>query len=77
MPTVIHKIRRSPTVRRSAESPWITVKEAAAYLGVGVDKIYEACASGGLKHVKFGHSTIRLQVKWIDVWAESLTRPTG
>lgn len=54
--------------------PWITVKEAAAYLGVGVDKIYEACASGRLKHVKLGHSTIRLRLEWVDAWAETCIR---
>lgn len=54
--------------------PWITVQEAATYLGVGVDTIYEACAKRGLKHVKLGHSTIRLRPEWIDAWAETLTR---
>lgn len=37
------------------ESTWMTIREAAAYLGVGVDTIYDACAAGGLKHVKLGH----------------------
>jgi excisionase family DNA binding protein len=54
------------------ESPWITPKEAADYLHVGVDKIYEACALKGLRHTKLGHSTIRLRREWIDQWAESL-----
>lgn len=49
---------------------WMTIKEAAAYLGVGVDTIYDACAAGGLKHVKLGHRTIRLRREWIDRWAE-------
>jgi excisionase family DNA binding protein len=51
-------------------SPWITVAEAARYLGVGVDAIYEACAKKGLKHFKVGHSTIRLKQAWVDAWAE-------
>jgi excisionase family DNA binding protein len=54
------------------ESPWMTPKEAADYLGVGVDKIYEACALKGLRHSKLGHSTIRLRREWIDQWADSL-----
>jgi excisionase family DNA binding protein len=53
---------------------WITVKDAAEHLGVGVDTIYLACASRGLKHVKIGHSTIRLRLEWVDAWAETLTR---
>jgi excisionase family DNA binding protein len=51
-------------------SPWITVKDAARHLNVGVDTIYDACASKGLKHVKLGHSTIRLRIEWVDEWAE-------
>lgn len=61
------------TVERSVsagEAVWLTIKEAAAYLGVGVDTIYDACAAGGLKHVKLRHRTIRLRRDWIDRWAE-------
>lgn len=60
--------------RRPAERPWITIKEAADYLGVGVDTIYDACASRGLKHVKIGYSTIRLRREWVDAWAETFVR---
>ena len=35
-------------------SPWINVHEAAEYLDVCVDTIYDACAAGGLKHVRLG-----------------------
>jgi excisionase family DNA binding protein len=65
--------RRSPRLTANF-SPWITIKEAAAYLGVGVDTIYDACASRGLKHVKIGHSTIRLKREWVDAWAETHLR---
>jgi len=61
---------------RSAARPWITVKEAADHLGVGVDTIYDACASRGLKHVKLGHSTIRIKLEWLEAWAETLVRQT-
>ena len=54
--------------------PWITVKEAATYAGVGVDAIYAACASGSLKHSRLGHSTIRLRLEWVDAWLESHVR---
>jgi len=67
-------IRRIDPSRRGADSPWMTVKEGAAYLRVGVDTIYEACASRGMKHSKFGHSTIRLQRAWLDAWAEAQIR---
>lgn len=52
------------------ESIWMTPRQAAEYLGVGVDTIYDACAAGGLKHVKLGYRTIRLRRDWIDRWAE-------
>ena len=59
-------------VRR--ESIWMTPRQAAAYLGVGVDTIYDACAAGGLKHVKLGYRTIRVRQDWIDRWAEDHAR---
>jgi len=49
---------------------WLTIPEAAEYLRVGVDRIYDACAIGGLKHVKLGHRTIRLRREWVDTWAD-------
>jgi excisionase family DNA binding protein len=57
------------------ESAWITPRQAAAYLGVGVDTIYEACAAADLKHVKLGYRTIRLRREWIDRWAEKHATP--
>lgn len=60
-------VEKSVTAR---ETVWLTIQEAAAYLGVGVDRIYDACAVGGLKHVKLGRRTIRLRREWIDRWAE-------
>jgi excisionase family DNA binding protein len=64
------------TVERqtSRESTWLTPRQAAEYLGVGVDTIYDACAAGGLKHVKLGYRTIRVRREWIDRWAEGRAR---
>jgi excisionase family DNA binding protein len=56
--------------RTIPESTWMTPRQVAEYLGVGVDTIYDACAAGGLKHVKIGYRTIRLRREWIDRWAE-------
>lgn len=53
---------------------WMTPRQAALYLAVGVDAIYAACAAGGLKHVKLGYRTIRLRREWIDRWAEDRAR---
>jgi excisionase family DNA binding protein len=68
MPPHRHRTRRRP----NPNSPWLSPKEAAAYLGVGVDMIYDACANKGLRHSKLGHTTVRLRREWLDAWAESL-----
>jgi excisionase family DNA binding protein len=62
------------TNERSADREWLTPRQAADYLGVGVDTIYDACAAGGLKHVKLGHRTLRLRRQWIDAWIEERAR---
>jgi len=54
----------------SAGRDWLTIRETAQYLRVGVDLIYDACAVGGLRHAKLGHRTIRLRREWVDAWAE-------
>ena len=69
----------SPSAPRSIAadrlpSVWMTIQEAATYLGVGVDIIYDACSGGGLRHARFGHRTIRLRREWIDRWADSRAR---
>lgn len=53
---------------------WMTPRQAALYLAVGVDAIYDACAARGLKHVKLGYRTIRLRREWIDRWVEDQAR---
>jgi excisionase family DNA binding protein len=58
----------------TGESTWMTPRQAATHLGVGIDTIYDACAAGGLKHVELGHRTIRLRRDWIDRWAEDKAR---
>jgi excisionase family DNA binding protein len=62
---------KAATQTRNADEPtWMTLRQAAGYLGVGIDTIYDACAAGGLKHVKLGYRTIRVRREWIDRWAE-------
>jgi excisionase family DNA binding protein len=57
-----------------ADSPWLSPREAAAYLGIGVDRIYEAISRRELRHARLGDSTIRIKRPWLDKWAESLAR---
>ena len=68
-------MRAATEVTAVLESAWITPRQAAAYLGVGVDTIYGACAAAELKHVKLGYRTIRLRREWIDHWAEKHALP--
>ncbi len=63
-----------PTDSTQRRSEWITPRQAAEYLNVGVDIIYDGCAAGGLKHVRLGHRTIRLRREWLDAWAEAHAR---
>jgi excisionase family DNA binding protein len=55
-------------------SPWINVHEAAEYLDVCVDTIYDACAEGGLKHVRLCRRTIRVKREWLEAWIEAQAR---
>ena len=66
--------RRVRTLARPLDSPWLSPKEAAAYLGVGIDRVYDACANKSLRHVKLGHSTIRTRKEWVNTWAETHAR---
>jgi excisionase family DNA binding protein len=56
---------------------WLTPREVAQYLRVGVDSVYDACAVGGLKHVKLGYRTIRARRDWVDTWADEKARQFG
>ena len=60
------------TMARNAgnSKEWLTPREAADYLNVGIDLIYDACAAGGLRHAKLGHRTIRLKRAWVDAWVD-------
>lgn len=62
---------------RRVDSPWLTVKEAAEYLGIGTDAIYEACSSGALKSSRLGRASIRLRREWLDAFAERFIQQIG
>jgi excisionase family DNA binding protein len=64
----------APADNATARTPWITPREAALYLGVHVETIYDACAAGGLKHSRLGRRTIRLKREWLDAWVNEHVR---
>jgi excisionase family DNA binding protein len=52
-------------------SSYLTVTEAAAYLNVSKDVIYEGSKMGGLKHVRLlGRRDLRYKTEWLDQWFE-------
>jgi excisionase family DNA binding protein len=69
--------KRSPKATRTNSDEWLTPREVAEYLRTGVDLIYDACATGGLKHVKLGHRTIRVRRAWVDAWIEAKATESG
>jgi excisionase family DNA binding protein len=56
------------TLAARTEEGFLNVQEAADYLGVGKDAVYDACQTKGLKHFKMGRSSLRIKRSWIDQW---------
>jgi excisionase family DNA binding protein len=52
------------------QSDWMDTYGAAAYLGVKVEVIRQACARREMQHVRLGAKTIRLKQVWVDEWCE-------
>ena len=51
--------------------PWLTVAEAAQYVGLSRDTIYTACERHEIRQVRVGgRRAIRLRPEWIDAWLE-------
>lgn len=50
-------------------SAWLTADDAAAYLRVSTQSIYDACRTGGLRHYRLGgRRNIRLRQSDLDAW---------
>jgi excisionase family DNA binding protein len=53
---------------------WLTAEEAAAYLRVSTQSIYDACRTGGLRHHRLGgRRNIRLRQSDLDAWMTSFS----
>ena len=51
------------------ELEYLTAAQAAQRIGVSVEFIYDACAVGGLRHVRLGGKrNIRIKPEWQDEW---------
>ena len=54
---------------------WWDVRRAADHADVSIWTVYDAVASGRLRHVRIGGlKAIRLKQSWVDAWLE---RPHG
>jgi excisionase family DNA binding protein len=58
-------------------SPWLTVKQAAARAQVGPKLIYRECAAGGrLRHARVGgRRDLRFLAEWVDAWLVATATP--
>ncbi len=72
---MVAKLASNTTATNSHD--WLTPREVDEYLRTGVDLIYDACATGGLKHVKLWHRTIRVRRAWVDAWTEAKATEAG
>src|SRR5262245_10117144 len=53
------------------ESPWLTVREAAARARCGSKLLYRDVSAGRLKAVRIdGRRSVRFRAEWIDAWLE-------
>ena len=66
--------RRVRTLARPRGLAVALPKGGRGVLGVGIDRVYDACANKSLRHVKLGHSTIRTRKEWVNTWAETHAR---
>ena len=59
-----------------AETPWITVKEAARYAKCGSKSIYLGVASGKLQAARLGgRRELRFVREWLDEWLRATSMP--
>ena len=54
------------------DTPWLTVKDAAARARCGVKTIYRAAENGKLKAARIdGRRSLRFLAEWVDDWLRS------
>jgi len=54
-----------------AETPWLTAREAAAYLRIGLDTFFRECRLRRIRHARVGgRRAIRCRREWLDEFLE-------
>ena len=60
-----------PGTRLLPASPWLTVRQAAAYIQTGPKVVYRAIAAGHLRAARIGaRRDIRVRREWVNEYAE-------
>ncbi len=70
-PLAIEPDQHADTSMPAASSPWLTIKEEAAWARCGRRQLYEAVHRGDLRAVRVGgRGELRFKRAWIDQWLE-------
>jgi excisionase family DNA binding protein len=60
-----------PDMRLMPASPWLTVRQAAAYIQTGPKVVYRAIAAGHLRAARIGaRREIRVRREWVNAYVE-------
>ena len=68
------RCRRGDLSADASSAAFVTANEAAEYLGVSRQEVYDACSLRGLRHVKLGAGVkgrIRIRKAWLDEWMDT------
>ena len=61
-------------------SPWVSAKDAAAYLAVDLRTIYVLCRTQGLRHTRLTdtkNGVLRFRTEWLDKFLDDRAQVRG
>jgi excisionase family DNA binding protein len=67
----------TPTPTATAASVMMSVREAAAYLGISANMVYDLIRLGQLPHVRIGRRVLIPRQALDNWWAAQVSTPTG
>ena len=76
-PPAIESDQHADTSTPAVNSPWLTIKEGAAWARCGRRQLYEAVHRGDLRAVRVGgRGELRFRQEWVNAWLEGAPAPT-